>query len=321
MTKKRRGKVKGRQYQTYDKLFREYLNKYSDEKGNIEIEYYREVKGKPNTYLLKKSERKTIQQIYNKDNKARSQIRKNLFISKKGNIFYLGTDNVVKAYRKSLDSKTNKYLYNICLTDSSNEKEGTNVRDYQMTCLVFGYFTPKAEQILNEKGLSAMFSVGKKEENTPIQIHHIEGDQSADPKDLIGMTTAFHQQDIDYLKIDTDDIDEWIKAEKILEDEFLGKPNIYIKKSKNDKIFKSYIGETEQNAQNKLFFMEYTKYLNHYISTNEFINRIAMTEEGKNTKERTKKALKRILNNYDPNTNYLSLWFNAVVKDSKYYKK
>lgn len=316
----RKAKVKGRHAETYDRIFREYLNAHSDSKGAIEIPYYKKEEGKPNTYLLKKREKKSIKQIYDANSKARSQVRKNLFISKEGNVFMLKRDNTVVIFRRTPDTKTNKNTYNFCITDNPSET-GTTIRDYQLTCLVFGEFTPKAQQILDREGLNAMFTVGSSNNNLDenlVQVHHYIGEQSANPKDIIGMTTVFHKQYLKYLNTESEDIDELINIDEILEDEFLGKPCVYFKSSKNDKIFKGYIGETEENAENKLFFLEYSKYLNGFHSTKKYVDKIAMGSEGSTPQEKIKNAKKRIMSNYKPKENYLSLWLLNACTDPNY---
>lgn len=314
----RRAKVKGRHATTYDRIFREYLNAHSDSKGAIEIPYYKN--GKEETYLLKKREKKSIKQIYDPSSKARSQVRKNLFISKEGNVFILKSDNTVATFKRTLDTKTNKYVYNFCLTDDPKET-GTTIRDYQLTCLVFGKFTPKAQQILDREGLNAMFTIGSTNNNLDenlVQVHHYVGEQSTNPKDIIGMTTVFHQQYLKYLNIESEDINELINIDEILEDEFLGKPCTYFKSSENDKLFKGYIGETEENALNRLFFIEYSKYLNGFHSTKKYVEKMTIGIEGSTPQEKIKNAKKEIMRNYDPKVNYFALWYSNALTDPNY---
>lgn len=171
MAKKRRELVTGKHAETYNKEFRQYLNAYSDDKGANKIQYYGD---KNKFYLLRKSEKKTIKQLYNKSSKARSMFRPNLFLSKKGSLFELNKDGSVVYRKPTTDEKTGREKWQICFTPNLKEKGGTNIQVYQLTNLLFGEITPKAQEILDEEGLSAMVKL-KSTDETKVRTHHNRG--------------------------------------------------------------------------------------------------------------------------------------------------
>lgn len=229
MAKKRRELVTGKHAETYDKEFKQYLNMHEDSKGANKIQYYGD---KNKFYLLKKSEKKTIKQIYSKSNKARSMFRPNLFLSKKGSLFELNKDGSVVYREPTTDKKTGRKKWQICLTPNLKEEGGTNLQDYQLTCLVFGTITPLAQEILDQEGLSAMVKL-KTTDETKIRTHHNRG-VGANPKYTIATTEPGHNA-LHSDKLFSGDIKEMLEKSATLSKETGDQSYMVIQRNENDK--------------------------------------------------------------------------------------
>ena len=232
MAKKKRQLVTGKHAKTYDREFRQYLNMYEDAKGVNKIPYYSD---ENKFYLLKKSEKKTIKQLYDKSSKARSMFRPNLFLSKKGSLFELNKDGSV-VYRESRkDEKTGREKWQICFTPKLKEEGGTNIQVYQLTNLLFGEITPKAQELLDEEGLSAMVKL-KSTDKTKVRTHHNKG-KGINPKYTHAMReeshTVIHGIEIYKEPKILEDLKEQLKLTQVLSEETGDQSYMAIPKDKN----------------------------------------------------------------------------------------
>lgn len=295
MAKKKRQLVTGKHAETYDREFRQYLNMHEDAKGANKIPYYSD---ENKFYLLKKSEKKTIKQLYDKSSKARSMFRPNLFLSKKGSLFELNKDGSV-VYRESReDEKTGREKWQLCFTPNLKEKGGTNIQVYQLTNLLFGLITPKAQKILDEEGLSAMVKL-KSTDITKVRTHHNKG-KGTNPKYTMAMSepghTTVHKTEL-HKEVETlEDIKSQLELTQVLSEETEGKPYIAIQKAKTDKAKfiileeKDIPGETQAYINNLALNINILSLFNEYLkecvkqngdeSIDEYLGKLAILENG-----------------------------------------
>lgn len=189
--KAKNNKIKLRQvkqptYKTYNRLFKEYVQKNMDQNGSVTFLLKKKEEGKPTTYTCSKHELSTIKQMYKPNDPTRQEYKKNLFISYLGNVFCVNLDGTVKRHKPTPDKKRKYCKYNIVFREGHTNE---SIYVYRLTAIFFNgkmstWFKQTLESLEDDKKTDFLLHGGN--------AHHIKG-VGNNAKDIILLSKDIHE--------------------------------------------------------------------------------------------------------------------------------